>query len=155
MLFNDILKQIEESLDYRGEHQAPDRESGAPGYDLTLNGVYPKDVYSMPQWYETKEGLTELRKVLGWKGKPEYVTYIYRAIPLSVYQDKMKEAEKENSSFLGKVIRPGDWVTTNKKYAQDHGEGTLQGKFKVVALRTMVKNIFTNGDSIMEWGYYP
>jgi hypothetical protein len=157
MKFDCLVQKIlkEESLNYRGEHQSPDRESGAPGYDLTLNGIYPQDVYTNPQWYETEEGLQELRKVLSWKGNPEYKTFIYRAIPISLYNDKMKEAKRENSSFLNKVIHPGDWVTTNKKYAQDHGEGTLQGKYKVVGLYTKIKNIFTNGDSIMEWGYHP
>ena len=31
--------------EYVGEHGAPDKESGAPLYDLTLEGIYPDDVY--------------------------------------------------------------------------------------------------------------
>ena len=48
---------------YRGEHLAPDQDS-APGYDLTLNGVYPKDVYDKPSWYESEESLEVLKRVL-------------------------------------------------------------------------------------------
>jgi hypothetical protein len=145
---------LENDVDYRGEHTAPDPESGAPAYDLTINGIYPPDVYSMPSWYESGEGLDELRKILRWRNNPEHKTKIFRAVPISVYKELMKQSEKENSSFTYKVFNNGDWVSTNLKYAKDHGRGALQGNFKVVGLYTSVKNIFTNGDSIMEWGYY-
>ena len=149
-LYSKILK---EDMEYRGEHTAPSSEN-APAYDLTMNEVYPKDVYDMPSWYEQGESLLELRKILSLKDKPDYPVWIYRAIPKTVYENLMKKAKSENSSLLKMVFKDGEWVTTNKKYAIDHGTGTLNNEYKVVALRTKAKNIFTNGDSIMEWGYY-
>ena len=138
-------KILSEELEYRGEHTAPSTESGAPAYDLTLNGIYPKDVYNMPSWYETEEGLDEMYKILRLKGNPDGPVWIYRAIPMEVY--------KKSEGMI--PLNTGDWVTTNKQYAKDHGEGTLGGDYKIVSKRVKASQIFTNGDSIMEWGYYP
>jgi hypothetical protein len=50
-------------------------------------------------------------------------------------------------------INPGDWVTINKKYAKAHGEGI--GGYKIIQKKVKARDIFTNGDSIHEWGYDP
>jgi len=52
-------------------------------------------------------------------------------------------------------INPGDWVTVNRAYAKDHGESSLRGGYKIIAKKVKAKDIFTNGDSIHEWGYDP
>ncbi|NBX75392.1 MAG: hypothetical protein EBQ92_02475 [Proteobacteria bacterium] len=156
MKFDVLVENLlnENDTSYRGEHTAPDNESGAPAYDLTLNGIYPKDVYNMPSWYETDDGLLEMRKILRLKGNPESYVWVYRSIPKKIYNLLRIKSEKENISFLRLVFNDGDWVTTNKKYAEDHGAGALLGDHQVVGLRTKAKNIFTNGDSIFEWGFY-
>ena len=53
------------------------------------------------------------------------------------------------------MIIPGDWVAISKQYAKDHGESVLQGKYKVASMRVPAKHVWTNGDSIHEWGYHP
>ncbi len=140
--------------DYRGQHKAPNFES-APAFDLTGNGVYPKDVYSRPDWYEQDMGLEEMRKIQRFQGNPEAPVWIHRAIPKNIYDNAMLEGERTGNSPLSLLIKEGDWVTTNKQYAKDHGEGALNGDFKVVSKRVKAGDIFTNGDSIFEWGYYP
>ena len=52
-------------------------------------------------------------------------------------------------------ISKGDWVTINRNYAKDHGESTLKGKYKIISKKVKVKDIYTNGDSIHEFGYDP
>lgn len=48
----DRKKTLKESDDdYRGQHQAPDKEGGAPLHDVSSNGIYPKDYYDNPHWY--------------------------------------------------------------------------------------------------------
>ena len=37
---------FEGAEEYRGEHQGPGKEEGAPLHDVTMNGVYPEDFYS-------------------------------------------------------------------------------------------------------------
>ena len=131
--------------DYKGEHTAPDEESGAPAYDLTINGIYPKDVYNMPSWYESEEGLDEMYKILRLKGRADGPVWIHRAIPMEVYK------RLDNKI----AINRGDWVTTSKQYAKDHGESLFKDDYKIISKRVRASEIFTNGDSIMEWGYYP
>jgi hypothetical protein len=135
--------------DYRGEHTAPTTES-APAHDLTGNGVYPSDVYARPDWYEQDNGLEEMRKIQRLKGKPDSPVWIHRAVPLDVAKKAMK-----SDSPIGEVFKSGDWVTTSKTYAKDHGESALNGKYEVFSKRVKAKDIYTNGDSIFEWGYNP
>jgi hypothetical protein len=52
-------------------------------------------------------------------------------------------------------INPGDWVTITRQYAKDHGDSVLQGKYKIISKKVKASEIFTNGDSIQEWGYDP
>lgn len=140
--------------EYRGQHTAPGRDS-APAHDLIGSGVYPKDVYQRPDWYEQGDGLAVMRRVLALKDRPDAKVAIYRAIPTEVYKREMAAAEKSGEPFLNRVIRPGDWVTIDKTYATEHGESALNGDFKVVHKQVPASHIFTNGDSIMEWGYHP
>jgi hypothetical protein len=52
-------------------------------------------------------------------------------------------------------INPGDWVTTSRQYAIDHGESALGGKFAIAAANKPAKELFTAGDSFHEWGWHP
>ena len=96
-------------------------------------------------WYESEEGLDEMYKILRLKGRADGPVWIHRAIPMEVYK------KLENKI----AINRGDWVTTSKQYAKDHGESLFKDDYKVISKRVRASEIFTNGDSIMEWGYYP
>lgn len=52
-------------------------------------------------------------------------------------------------------INPGDWVTPVRQYAVEHGEGVLRGDYEIIKKRVKAKDIYTNGDSWLEWGYDP
>lgn len=126
--------------DYRGQHQAPDHEGGAPLWDLTGNGIYPKDVYE--RWYEYLNDPDERRvvgTVLDFQGKPNRPVMIYRAMPKSVPSK----------------INPGDWVSTSKAYCRDHGRSALNGDYKIVQKTVRARDLFTEGNSLLEWGYDP
>jgi len=141
-------------VDYRGEHTAPGPESGAPLHDLS--GVYPDDFYSSKGFkYYADMGEPHDRysydQAIRTKGDPEAPVWIYRAVPANVYKSALKAGN--TGSLLGK----GDWVTTSKQYAILHGEHALggKGKYGVASKRVKAKDIYTNGDSIHEWGYHP
>jgi len=53
------------------------------------------------------------------------------------------------------AINPGDWVTTVKQYAIDHGRASLGNKYKVLSKTVKAKDLYTDGNSIHEWGYSP
>ncbi len=128
--------------DYVGEHQAPLRDGNAPAFEL--NGdIYPDDIYSSKavQYYGTgnapmdKQSMGLLQSL---RGKPDADVTIYRSVPKGVGS-----------------LNAGDWVTISKQYAVDHGESALNGSYDVVEKKVKASEIFTNGDSIHEFGYDP
>lgn len=126
--------------DYQGEHQPADPEGGCPLYDLTHNGVYPRDVYG-PNGYEYSLGMTTAFSLaLSYKGRPNRVVTIYRAVPKDIPRAK---------------INPGDWVGTTRAYAKEHGESHLNGPYKIISKTVYARDLFTDGNSIEEWGYVP
>jgi hypothetical protein len=52
-------------------------------------------------------------------------------------------------------IQSGDWVALTRQYAKDHGDAELNGRYKILSKTVRAKDLYTNGDSIFEWGYYP
>ena len=143
--------QIED--DYRGQHEAPGPGYGVPLHDTT--DVYPKDFYgpngfdyyaNFGEDYDRKAYNTAARL----KGDPEAFVWIHRAVPTAVYKAAMK-----TDSPLSQMIKKGDWVTPTKEYARDHGEGALNGDYKIASKRVKAKEVFTDGNSIHEWGYHP
>ena len=132
--------------DYKGSHKAPNAEHDAPLHEVTKNGVYPEDVYSNKghQYYghgNDKEDKELFSKVHSFKGKPEALIDIHRAIPRDMPRDSK--------------INKGDWVTIHKNYAREHGEGPLSGNYRIISQKVPAKHLFTNGDSMYEWGYHP
>ena len=128
--------------DYVGQHRAPMRDEGAPAFDLA-GDIYPDDIYSPKavQYYGTGSKSMDRDTVdllQSLRGEPDADVTIYRAVPRGVDR-----------------LNAGDWVTVNKQYALDHGEGALGGDFDIVERTVKAKDIFTNGDSIHEFGYDP
>ena len=133
--------QSSSSVDYRGTHTAPLGDYGGPGHNLS--DYYPADIYgpngaryygdSMP---EDQEAINVIRSM---RDKPNAAVKVYRAIPGGI---KSK-------------INAGDWVTTVEAYAKVHGEGPLQGNYQIVSKTVRAEEIFTEGNSIYEWGYDP
>ena len=186
--------------DYRGQHTAPDVESGAPLHDVTGNGIYPADVYSAQgaRLYGTGYDAMDraaFNMINALKGKPNARVTVYRAVPseaspselIARYEGHKRQILKtgkipkdakgqwENSSryydwVSGEIerlkaapeppkqvlqIQKGDWITPIRKYAVDHGRSALQGEYKIVSKSVRAKDVFTAGDSWLEWGYDP
>jgi len=136
---------------YRGQHQAPDRESGAPIHDVTANGVYPSDFYqgNALHYYGTgheADGYA-VNKILGLRGRPDAPVKIWRSIPW--------KGQRPRSALGSTYLNPGDWVTISRQYAQDHGASALNDEYAMVAANVRAKDLFTSGDSFLEWGWSP
>jgi hypothetical protein len=107
--------------------------------------MFPEDFYSDKgrQWYGSGYGRMDagthgmLRSI---RHKPETQVHVYRAVP---------------SHAKSAVINPGDWVTPTKDYAIQHGESNLQGQYRIVSKKVPAKHLWTDGNSIHEWGYDP
>jgi hypothetical protein len=132
-------------MDYRGSHTAPNRDFGAQLHEL--NKIFPDDIYS-PQassfygHFGRQDPIDKqtVRIFQSFRGKPDADVTIYRAVPKD---PKIKEINK------------GDWVTINEQYAKEHGESALRGDYKIIKKKVKAKDIWTNADSIHEYGYDP
>jgi hypothetical protein len=139
---DDVLPIVD---DYRGMHTAPRRHAdNARLDDLTV--LYPDDVYgpNAAQYYGHSGGNDPVdresaRLLRQFRGKPDAEVTIYRAVP--------KNAPD--------TINAGDWVTINPSYARTHGEGPLQGDYKVISRKARAKDLFTDANSIHEFGFDP
>ncbi len=130
-----------ENQDYRGLHKAPNQENGSPLHDLS--NTYPDDIYSDlgARYYghgEPKLDRTSIQIIQKAHNQPDMPITIYRAVPKEI-----------------KEILAGDWVTINKQYAVTHGESSLQGNYSILTKIVPAKNLYTDGNSIHEWGYNP
>jgi hypothetical protein len=127
--------------DYKLQHRAP-RIDAAPLHELTKNGVYPSDVYSIngPRYY----GFGDRTDFNAWsivfksKDKPNAMIKIYRAVP------RMSPPIQN--------INSGDWVTIDKSYAISHGQGFED--YDILNKIVPASSLYTDGNSILEWGYY-
>lgn len=66
-------------------------------------------------------------------------------------QSRIDAGENEKPSI--DKINSGDWVTIYRPYAKEHGLSSLRGEYKILSMTVPAKNLFTDGNSIYEWGY--
>lgn len=89
---------------------------------------------------------------------PNYDDFYYLKEDILSRKD-MEQLEKEYKDFKKKerkllIINPGDWVTISKPYAIEHGKSNAKS-FKIVSKTVRADEIYTDGNSILEWGYNP
>lgn len=72
------------------------------------------------------------------RNNPDKMIKIYRAVPTTVKDTRM---------------RNGDWVAITKEYAEEHGGRVLDNDFRIIENTVPAKYLYSNGDSINEWGY--
>ena len=135
----------QEQVSYQGQHTAPMNDSGKPLWNL--KDVYPDDFYSSQgaRYYGHGEDLGRdtriVSQIQSFRNKPDRPVTVYRAVPKDVAR--------------GKGINAGDWITTDLQYAKEHGQSALNNDYKIVKKTVRARDIFTNGDSIYEFGYDP
>ena len=78
-----------------------------------------------------------------WRNTSEYYEWLSGEI------EKLKTQPTEDKT----KINNGDWVTINPMYAKIHGQGNLGNKFRILTKTVTAKNLFSDGNSIHEWGY--
>ncbi len=128
----------------QGIHAPSSPEYGSPAWELTMGGMYPDDVYSANglRYYGTGEGRMDIQayqQLQRIKNKPNAQLKIYRAV---------------DKDYKGGIV-PGDWVTNVRQYAKEHGESNIPDGYKIISKTVTAKDIYTSGDSWLEWGYHP
>ena len=128
------------------EHQtghrppSPGDDVGAPLHDVEM--VMP-GFHKNPKIYDFQgPGISSesTRAIQAARGNPEHEVPIYRAVP------KVEHG-----------IKPGDWVSTSRRYAQQHAmiDDHPEHDWSVVEGRAKARELLTHGDDLNEWGYHP
>jgi hypothetical protein len=113
-----------------------------------MDQVYPEDIYSPKGIRIYGAGSNQaiwkaadresMSVILRTRGKPDADVVIYRAVPLKATK-----------------INDRDWVTPSLSYARIHLEGVLNGEGRILKKTVKAKDIYTEGNSINEFGYDP
>ena len=138
-----FMPTSKDGQDYRGYHQAPDRDNGAPLHDVT--DMYPSDIYGPngARYYGTGDPILDAKSIAiiqEMYGNPDGEVTIYRAVP--EFADE---------------IRPNDWVTIVREYAELHGESGNAGGdgYNILSKKVKASELFTEANSLHEWGWSP
>ena len=151
----------DENNEYRMQHRAPSN----PGYesdearrndiengpDVNLEDIalgynrQPDDYFTNPRGYgnDTPHGRESTDAVANAlssirQGGRDVTVKVYRAVPTT-----MKEGK----------LRNGDWVTLSRRYAEMHGNHTLNGKYRIMEDEVPAKDIWWDGNDVNEFGY--
>jgi hypothetical protein len=97
---------------------------------------------------------TELPKLaVKWDSPNMKISSVYYAIlgdEIKKLQTMPQETEKKIT------INKGDWVTPSRSYAEQHGSREFGERYYRILTKTVpAKHLFTNGDSVQEFGYDP
>ena len=115
---------------------------------------------AVPAILNTQEKINDLEK------QKRYIMQ-YGRIPRSIHtilnnskyyeliSDELEKLKSLPPDIKRIAINRGDWVTINRAYAVQHGRGHLVGKYRILTKTVPAKTLYTNGDSIHEWGYWP
>jgi hypothetical protein len=136
--YPNCVKKLKEDEDYRTQHKTPSKDYGATMDNLTK--LYPNDIYSNKALQYYGEGYPYDRLAItimqSAKDNPNKKIKIYRAVPKDV-----------------NTINNGDWVTITKQYAQSHGKSVMNNDYKVISKIVNASTLYTDGNSIHEFGY--
>jgi hypothetical protein len=89
-------------------------------------------------------------------------TKVWDKTPSLTYDEMQKEIYNEITNLIDDLIKQkektikinnGDWVTTSKLYAKQHGEANLNNNYKIVTKTVKASQLYTDGNSIFEWGF--
>lgn len=75
-----------------------------------------------------------------------------------IQQEVVNELNKMIDELRTKKEKPlkinnGDWVTTSLLYAKQHGQSHLNNNYKIITKTVKASQLYTDGNSIFEWGY--
>ena len=105
----------------------------------------PEDIFVHPDKYSqglstSKESGKAIQTAIDdiRNGKKEAKIKVYRAVPTSVKESK---------------LRNGDWVTPSKEYAEMHGNNRLEGKYRIIEEEVPAGELWWDSNDVNEWGF--
>ena len=136
-----LLWMMSQDSDYRGQHSAPTNDGySKPLHDASemMPDIYHPEGYRYHGDHGGNASDKEAQRLfLESYDDPDKEVTIYRAVP--------EEA--------GENINAGDWVTPFYDYAVQHiGD---EENWKIISEKVKAKDLYTDGNSIYEFGYDP
>ncbi len=84
-------------------------------------------------------------KITNWENSDEYYDFL---------DEKIKQLNALPDGNQKIQINTGDWVTISPHYAKEHGENQFNvGNYRILKKTVPAKELYTDGNSIHEWGY--
>lgn len=83
-------------------------------------------------------------------------TTLNKSAYYDIISDKLDSLKSKPPTESPKLsIEQGNWVALSKHYAVDHGKNHLNGKYRILSKLVPASTLYTDGNSIQEWGYDP
>lgn len=101
------------------------------------------------------DNVDEIKREIRKEIKKGNRSYTYDEIEAQVegkIRERIKSLMEQKNAPL--KINNGDWVTTSRLYAKMHGRDNLKGNFKIATKTVKASQLYTEGNSIFEWGYF-
>ena len=124
--------------------------------DLTADASKEMKAIRKTIEYKDKFGFFPMKDDLSSSFRAKYETagLPYDEIQAKAYQDMLDKVNSLRQTLKKPLpINNGDWVTLSKAYAKEHGESALNGNYKIVSKKVPARKLFTDGNSIHEFGY--
>jgi hypothetical protein len=115
---------------------------------------------AVPKVLTTNEKIADYSKQKAYilkygKVPPQVNTSLDKSKYYERLDQEIEKLQKLPASEAAIGINQGDWVTINKAYAKEHGQSNLRNSYRILSKVVPAKSLYTNGDSIHEFGYAP
>ena len=128
------------------------RARNKPNMQVKIYRAVPKVISNQEKIGDYEKRMKEIhrrgklpRDVDNFRNASEYYNWLDSEV------ERLKTLPSED---IEKVkINNGDWVTINPMYAKVHGQSNLNNMFRVLSKTVSAKQLYTDGNSIHEWGY--
>ena len=164
-----------DAVKYYGDHEndAMDRTSisiikaarNKPNYPVKIYRAVPDLNYDIKKKLNVLYDLRSYHSKFGFYPLKNKIIYdLQDKYPVGKYsydeqQMHIKDyINKQIYTLIGQMndkltINNGDWVTINREYAKQHGVSHLNNKYVILTKTVKASNLFTDANSIHEWGY--
>jgi hypothetical protein len=130
-----LAAHADETTGYGLGHVAPIEGNTLDDLANDEYGTYPADVYDRPEWYGEGDDAEVRAALKAARGNPEALITVYRAL------DKAHDE-----------IRPGDWVSLSRAYAEEHLEANVN-EGHIISAVVPARTLVNEGNSLAEFGY--
>ena len=114
---------------------------------------------AVPKLMSSEEKIAELQKHKAYIQKygkvPKGVDWSDRSKYYEHCCDEIEKLQKNPQSTQKLTINKGDWVAICMQYTVDHGNANLKRNYRILTKTVKAKDLYTDGNSIQEWGYDP